>query len=134
MAVQSEVCARLANTPGALAAAFEALSAARVAIEAWHLGSDAHLRLLCDNPLLAADVLAEVISRSTPFGEHQPVAARDVMTTTIVTRDLGRLLRRCARSGINIDYVYCGEGDGRGSIFVVLGVADPARSSAQLGI
>lgn len=131
MAVRTEVCARLANTPGTLAAAFEALSQARITIEAWHLGSDACLRLMCDNPLLAADVLAGVVTRS---GDERNVTARDVLTTTIVSRDLGRLLRRCARSGINIEYVYSGQGDGHGSTLVVLGVTDPARTSSHLGI
>ena len=124
MAVRSEVCARLANSPGALASVFEALLDARVAVDAWHLGSDASLRVMCDNPLLAADVLAQ----------HQPVTARDVMTATVGARDLGRLLRRCARAGVNLDYVYAGQGDGRGSVLVVLGVADAARTSAQLGL
>ncbi len=124
MAVRSEVCARLSNNPGALASVFEALADARIVVEAWHLGSDASLRVICDNPLLAADVLAP----------HPPVTARDVMTATIVARDLGRLLRRCARAGVNLDYVYAGQGDGRGSVFVVLGVDDAARCSNQLGL
>ena len=115
MAVRTEVAVRLPNSPGALASAFDRLADARIAIEAWHMGGDAAFRLVCDNPLLAVDVL----------GGPQSASLRDVMTTVVATRDLPRFLRRLASLGAN---------DGPASIYLVIGVADAARTAIQLGI
>lgn len=124
MAVRSEVSVRLPNNPGALGAAFDVLADARVAVEAWCLGGDATLRVVCDNPLLAAELL----------GAAHPSTARDVMTATVATRDLGRLLRRVAALGVNLDYAYSGAAETADRILLVLGAPDAARTSIQLGL
>lgn len=124
MAVRTEVAVRLPNSPGALASAFDRLADARIAIEAWHMGGDAAFRLVCDNPLLAIDVL----------GGPQAASLRDVMTTVVATRDLPRFLRRLASLGANVEYAYTGAVEGPASVYLVVGVADAARTAIQLGI
>jgi hypothetical protein len=124
MAVRPEVSVRLPNSPGALAWALETLADTRIAVEAWSMGNDATFRVVCDNPLLAVDVL----------GAQHPAVMRDVLTTVVPTRDVAKFLRRCARQGANLDYAYPGAtGDAAGT-FLVLGVADPARAAVVLGV
>lgn len=115
---------RLPNSPGALAWALETLADTRIAVEAWSLGSDATFRVVCDNPLLAADVL----------GVQHPAVMRDVLTTVVPTRDVARFLRRCARQGTNLDYAYPSATGDAAATFLVLGVAEPARAAVLLGI
>ena len=85
------------------------------------MGGDAAFRLVCDNPLLAVDVL----------GGPQSASLRDVMTTVVATRDLPRFLRRLASLGANVEYAYTGANEGPASIYLVIGVATTTVSQSD---
>ena len=121
MAVRSEVGVRLAEGAGAVSGALERLADVRVAVDAWQLSPDGTLRIVCDNPHLVVELL----------GSNARVV--DVLVAHVASRDLPRLLKRCAAHGVSITHAYTGPADSPDRVLIVLGVPDAARASVQLG-
>jgi hypothetical protein len=127
MAIRTEVCLKLPNSPGALAAVARLLSDERVNITALSLEATGQLRLVLDNHVHAAAVLRE---------HHHQVTERDVIVTSIPNAPgaLAPILKLVADGSINVEYAYAGAAEGSPMATLVLGVEDAARASAAAGI
>jgi hypothetical protein len=127
MAIRTEVCLKLPNSPGALAGVARLLSDERVNVTALSLEATGQLRLVLDNHVHAAAVLRE---------HHHQVTERDVIVTSIPNAPgaLAPLLKLVADASINVEYAYAGAAEGSPMATVVLGVEDAARASAAAGI
>ena len=127
MAIRTELCVRLPNSPGALADLCQRLGEERVHILALSVDPAAGARLIVDNPLHAAGTLRDA---------HLDPVERDVLYTTISNAPgaFGRLLRLVAGAGVNVEYAYATSFDDQGGAAVVIGVEDAADASARTGI
>ena len=126
MAIRTELSLRIANSPGTLGAVCDALGEARVNLLALHLESSGRLRLLVDNPLLAA---------STLRAKDHEVEEKDVLLVSMSNSPgaLGGLAKGLASAGINVEYVYAGAVEGSSMAIAVFGVADAQRAATAVG-
>lgn len=127
MAIRTELSLRLPNSPGALGRVSDTLGEARINLLALHLESSGRLRLVVDNPLLAAGALREA---------GQQVDERDVIYAVVANRPgaLGRVIRLVAEVGINIDYAYGASVEGGELAAIVIGVPDAQRAATAAGL
>lgn len=127
MAIRTEISLRLANSPGALGQVCKLLSAERVNIHALSLEAGGTLRLVVDNPLLAAGALEE---------RQHAVDQREVLFLQ-VPNDPGALQAAAgllADAGVNVDYLYASALEDDVAAAVVAGVEDAQRASMQAGV
>lgn len=99
----SQLTVFLANEEGRLAAATRVLAEADINMKALFIADTADfgiLRIFCDTPRRAADVLAEAGFRAS----LTPVIAASVADEP---GTLARLLGFCQEAGMNIEYGYC---------------------------
>jgi hypothetical protein len=127
MAIRTEVCLKLPNSPGALAGVARLLADERVNIMALSLEATGLLRLVLDNHVHAAAVLRE---------HHHQVTERDVIVSSIpnAAGALAPLLKLVADGSVNVEYAYAGAAEGSPMATLVLGVEDAARASAAAGL
>ena len=127
MAIRTELSLRIANSPGTLGAVCDALGEARVNLVALHLESGGRLRLLTDNPLLAASALRAK--------EHE-VEERDVLlvTTSNAPGAFAGLVRSLTAAGVNVEYAYAAGVEGAPMAAAVIGVADAQRAATAIGV
>jgi hypothetical protein len=127
MAIATQLTIQLHNRPGALAELCTELAKVAVNIHAIH-GSEARplgaVRLLVSNLPAARRVLEQL---GLSYLEEK------VLTALVPDRPgaLGRVTRKLAAAGVNIDYIYGSIGRGTKRALLVLGVAD-AESNAKL--
>jgi hypothetical protein len=127
MAIRTEISLRLQNSPGALAGICQLLSDEGVNILAIGLEGGGLLRLLVDNHLHAAGILAE---------RHFQVDQRDVLYVTVPNEPgaLARVGRLLAGAGVNVEHAYGSAVEGGRMAALVVGVADAQRASAAAGV
>ncbi len=127
MAIARQLTVQLRNRPGALAELCTELARVAVNIYAIH-GSEAR-------PLGAVRLLVSHLDAARRVLDRLGLSylEEDVLTTMIADRPgaLGRVTRKLAAAGVNIDYIYGSIGRGSKRALVVLGVAD-AKASANL--
>lgn len=127
MAIAKQLTVQLRNRPGALAELCTELAKRAVNIHAIH-GSEAR-------PLGAVRLLVSHLeaARRVLDGLGLSYFEEEVLTTTIPDRPgaLGRVTRKLAAAGVNIDYIYGSIGPGAKRALVVLGVPN-AQASASL--
>ena len=126
MAIRTELSFRLANSPGSLGAVCDTLAGAHVNLLALHLEGTGRLRLLVDNPLLAASTLREA---------QYDVEERDVLMVTMPNAPgaLAGLAKLLSAAGVNIDYAYAAAIEGSPMALVVFGVPDAQRAATDAG-
>ena len=127
MAIRTELCVRLPNSPGALAGVCSALAAEHINLQALSLDAAGTLRLIVDNPVHAAGVLRE---RHYKLDEHDVLATTSPRDPSSIARVLGLL----ASAGVNVDYAYASTVESDRAIGVVIGVDDPQRAAALSGL
>jgi hypothetical protein len=127
MAIRTELSFRIANSPGSLAAACDTLADTHINVLALHLEGTGRLRLLVDNPLLAASTL-----RAARFDVEQ----REVLMVTMPNAPgaLAGLARLLSTSGVNVDYAYAAAVEGSPMAVAVFGVPDAQRAAAAAGM
>jgi hypothetical protein len=127
MAIRTELNLRLTNSPGSLQRVCDILGEARVNLTALHLESGGTLRLLVDNPLQAAGMLAE---------HGHAVAERDVIYAVVPNSPgaLASLARLLAEAGVNLDFAYASADEGSPTAAIILGVGDVQRAAAASGL
>src|SRR5438270_389772 len=123
--IRTQLTVRLPNSPGAAAGVSRLLADARVNVVALSLDAVGHMHLVVDNPVRAAGVLRE---------HHHRVTEQDILFLTVSNSPggLAAILALIAEAGINVDYIY--GGDGSAVATVIVGVDDPERASAVAGI
>jgi hypothetical protein len=127
MAIRTELCLRLPNSPGALAGVCRLLSDERVNVLAMALESGGQLRLVVDNHVHGAATLRD---------HHHQVTERDVIVTSIPNAPgaLAPALKLISDARINIEYAYGGAGEAAGTASVVVGVEDALSASSATGL
>jgi hypothetical protein len=125
MPLRSEVSLKLPNSPGALGRVCRLLADERVTVLAMSLATNGLLRLVVDNHVRAAGVLAQ---------HHHTVTTRDVLLLSLprTAEALGSILQSLADGSVNVDYAYGGCGEHTSSF--VLGVDEAARAATVGGI
>ena len=127
MAIRTEISLRLQNSPGALGQVCRLLSDERVNIHALSLDAGGTLRLVVDNPLLAAGTLED---------QEFSVDRREVLFIQ-VPNDPGALQSAAgmlATAGVNVDYLYASVLEDSVTAIIVAGVEDAQRASMQAGL
>jgi hypothetical protein len=115
--IRIELTLRLPNNAGALAGVCRVLADARVNVLAMSVEAGGQLRLVVDNHVHGAAVLRE---RRHLVAEHEVLVVEGAAALTA--------LQLIADAEINLNYAY-------GAVStVVLGVDDPMRASAAVGI
>ena len=127
MAARTELCLRLANSPGALQRACRVLADARVNIVALTVEAAGTLRMVVDNPLRAAGALEEADYRP----EQRDVLVVELPNGPGALADLTQLL---AGTGVNVEYAYATAVEGQPTAQVVVGVEDARRAATATGI
>jgi hypothetical protein len=127
MAIRTELVIRLENSPGALARVCGALATERINLSALALDSSGLLRIVADNPLLAAGTLRE---RHYEVSEHEVLYIQAANQAGAIA-SIARLL---AEAGINLEYLYASTLDGQPMTSIVAGVEDATRASAAAGL
>jgi hypothetical protein len=126
MAIRTELSLRLANMPGTLRDLCDVLGDAQVNLVALQLDSNGRLRLLVDNPLLAADALRQ---------RQMSVEQHDVLCVTLSNTPgaLAGAARLLADAGVNVEYAYAAAVEGGTQALVVFGVSDAQRAASAAG-
>ena len=121
--IRTELSLRLPNSPGALAGTCRLLSDARVNVLALSLESGGSVRVVVDNPTLAAGLLRE---------RQLQVTERPVLVAHLSHSPgaLAGALKLLADAGVNLEYVYGGGVDAVRTGVMVFGVDDAMRASA----
>jgi hypothetical protein len=127
MAIRTELSLRLANSPGTLGALCDALGEAKVNLIALHLESSGRLRLIVDNPLLAADVLR---------GQQHQVEEREVLLVDVPNAPgaLAGMAKLLSSSDVNVEYAYAAASEMAATAVAVFGVGDAQRAAAVAGV
>jgi hypothetical protein len=125
--IRTELALRLPNSPGALARVCDVLAVDRININAMMLEPTGTMRLMVDNPTLAAGILRE---------RHYEVSLRDVLVVQLGNRAgaIAAVARMLSSAGINLDYVYVTVPETLAHATVVIGVPDALRASAAAGL
>ena len=127
MAIRAELALRLQNSPGALGRVCQLLGDGKIGIEALSLEPGGTVRLVADNPLSAAGILADA---------QYAVEERDVLFVQVPNGPgaLYQVTRLLANAGVNIEYIYGASLDVQEMAGIVVGVADAQRASMAAGI
>ena len=127
MAIRRELKLRLPNSPGALERVCQTLADGKVGIQALALDAGGIVRLLVDNPLAAAELLAE---------KQYAIEEQDVLLMQLPNEAgaLYQATRLLGRAGVNIEHAYGSSPEAlpRGS--VVIAVDDIERASMVAGV
>jgi hypothetical protein len=125
--IRTELALRLPNSPGALARVCDMLAADRININALMLEPTGTMRLMVDNPTLAAGILRE---------RHYEVGEREVLVVQLSNQAgaVGAVARMIATAGYNLDYVYVTVAENQPHATVVIGVPDALRAAAAAGL
>jgi hypothetical protein len=125
--VRTELTLRLPNSPGALARVCDLVAAEHINITAMMLEPTGTMRLMVDNPTLAAGILRE---------RHYEVAERHVLVVQLGNRagTFAAVARMLSAAGINLDYVYATVPEALPQASVVIGVPDAMRAAAAAGL
>jgi hypothetical protein len=127
MPVAKQVTVTAANRPGSLARIGETLAASRINITGLDAsGPQRQIRLLVSNPAGARRALAKAGFRSR---------LENVVVVNLSDRPgtLGRVARKLAKAGVNINYAYGSVARGGKRAAIVLGVANPGRAARLAG-
>ena len=127
MAVRTELCLRLQNSPGALSRACGVLAAERVNVVALTVEAGGALRLVVDNPLRAAATLESA---------DYVVEQRDVLFLELPNGPgaLERAARLLAAADVNVEYAYASAVESQALAVVIVGVEDAQRAAASAGV
>ena len=127
MAIRSELVLRLPNSPGALGRVCQRLADGKVGIQAMSLEPTGNLRLVVDNPLNAAGILAEM---------HYSVDQHDVLFIQVPNEPgaLYKATRLLSGVDVNLEYAYGSSLDDQAMAAVVVGVDDAQRASMAAGV
>ena len=102
MAIRTELCLRLPNSPGALARVTSLLAEERVHIIALTLESGGTTRLVVDKVTRATEILSR----------HQVHSdARDVLCTVVSSLGIAPILTAAAAADVNLEYAYASSVD-----------------------
>lgn len=128
MEIQTQFSVFLINKPGVLAAVTRALAEAGVNLAACALmdsGEHGALRLVCDNPDVARNVLNETHDRWTET---------EVLMTKLSDQPgaFATVAEKFTEAGVNITYAYLTGGPDAGRTFAVYKVSDVAKAQAAL--
>jgi hypothetical protein len=125
--VRTELTLRLPNSPGALARVCDLVASERVNITAMMLEPSGTMRLMVDNPTLAAGILKE---------RHYEVTQREVLFVQLGNRAgaFAAVARMLAAAGINLEYVYATVPETQPQASVVIGVPDAIRAASAAGL
>lgn len=125
--IRTELTLRLPNSPGALARVCDLLGGEKINMTAMMLEPTGTLRLMVDNPTLAAGILRE---------RHYEVSQRDVLVVQIGNRAgaFAAVARMLAGAGINLDYVYATVPETQPQAAVVIAVPDAVRAASAAGL
>lgn len=125
--IRIELTLRLPNSPGALARVCDLLGSEKINITAMMLEPTGTMRLMVDNPTLAAGILRE---------RHYDVTERDVLFVQLGNHPgaFASVARMLSGAGINLDYVYVTVPDARPDAAVVIGVPDALRAASAAGL
>lgn len=129
MRTETEFSIYLINRPGVLASVTGALAKARINIIALTLsdaGEHGVLRILCDNPATARQVLGKA---------HDRWAESEVLVLELENRPgaFAAVAQKLADEHINISYAYCTGGARGGRTTAVFKVSDLIHASHVLG-
>ncbi len=129
MRTETEFSIYLINRPGVLASVTGALAKARINIIALTLsdaGEHGVLRILCDNPAAARQVLGKA---------HDRWAESEVLVLELENRPgaFAAVAQKLADEHINISYAYCTGGARGGRTTAVFKVSDLIHASHVLG-
>ena len=125
MPVVPQLVVTAANRPGTLARVCETLAAGRVNITGLDCsGPQRQIRLLVNNTGRAERLLCKAGVRAR---------VEEVLAVTLPDRpgSLGRVARKLARAGININYGYATVPRGSRRATIVLGVGSPRRAARR---
>ena len=127
MAIRSELVLRLPNSPGALGRVCQRLADGKVGIQAMSLEPTGNLRLVVDNPLNAAGILAEM---------QYSVDQHDVLFIQVPNEPgaLYKATRLLSGVDVNLEYAYGSSLDDQAMAAVVVGVDDAQRASMAAGV
>ena len=127
MAVRTELCLRLQNSPGALSRVCGVLAAERVNVVALTVEAGGALRLVADNPLRAAATLESA---------DYVVEQRDVLFLELPNGPgaLERAARMLAAADVNVEYAYASAVESQALAVVIVGVEDARRAAARAGV
>lgn len=127
MAVRTELCLRLQNSPGALSRVCGVLAAERVNVVALTVEAGGALRLVADNPLRAAATLESA---------DYVVEQRDVLFLELPNGPgaLERAARMLAAADVNVEYAYASAVESQALAVVIVGVEDAQRAAAAAGV
>ena len=127
MAIRVELSLRLQNTPGALARVCKILSDEHINLLALSVEGGGLLRMVVDNHLSAIGSLRD---------RHYIVEQRDVLCVHVPKgpEGLGMVVRLLADADINLEYVYGSLLEEQPVTVFIVGVSDPERVSAAVGI
>jgi hypothetical protein len=125
--LRTELTLRLQNSPGALARVCDLLASERINVSAMMLEPTGTMRLMVDNPTLAAGILRD---------RHYEISERTVLFVQLGNQagTFAAVARLLAASGINLDYVYATVPDNHRHAAVVIGVPDAMRAAAAAGL
>ena len=118
---------RLPNSPGALGRVCQRLADGKVGIQAMSLEPTGNLRLVVDNPLNAAGILAEM---------QYSVDQHDVLFIQVPNEPgaLYKATRLLSGVDVNLEYAYGSSLDDQAMAAVVVGVDDAQRASMAAGV
>ena len=127
MAVRTELCLRLQNSPGALSRVCGVLAAERVNVVALTVEAGGALRLVADNPLRAAATLESA---------DYVVEQRDVLFLELPNGPgaLERAARMLAAADVNVEYAYASAVESQALAVVIVGVEDAQRAATRAGV
>lgn len=127
MAVRTEICLRLQNSPGALSRVCGVLAAERVNVVALTVEAGGALRLVADNPLRAAATLESA---------DYVVEQRDVLFLELPNGPgaLERAARLLAAADVNVEYAYASAVESQALAVVIVGVEDAQRAATRAGV
>ena len=129
MRMETEFSVYLINRPGVLASVTGALARAKINIIALTLsdsGEHGVLRIICDNPAAAREVLGKA---------HDRWAESEVLVLELENRPgaFASVAQKLADEHININYAYCTGGARGGRTTAVFKVNDLIHASLALG-
>jgi hypothetical protein len=125
--IRTELTLRLQNSPGALARVCDLLAAERINITAMMLEPTGTMRLMVDNPTLAAGILRE---------RHYDISQRDALVVHLGSQagTFAAVARLLSSAEINLEYAYATVSETLPQATVVIGVTDAIRAASAAGL
>lgn len=127
MAIRKEFSLRLQNSPGALGKVCQYLTDEKVGIQALSLDPGGTLRMVVDNPLMAAGLLRQ---------KQYVLEERDVLLMQVPNEAgaLYKATRLLNSAGVNVEHAYACSLEAQPMASVVVAVDDIERASMVAGV